>query len=79
MFTSLEKKTGTCNFLPLTGQAGEAILELDPDTLPVDGGVENLIKALDNIHLKDKDYSADEAYETFEKFKPPPSATITIL
>ena len=68
------KKTGTCNFLTLTGQAGEAMLELGPD-----GGVENLIKALDNIHLKDKDYSVYEAYETFEKFKPSPSTTITIL
>ena len=38
-------------------QASEAMLELDPDTLLVDGGVENLIKAIDNLYLKDRNYS----------------------
>ena len=42
----------------------------------MDGGVENLIKALDNLYLKDRDYSAYELYETFEKSKHPPSMTI---
>ena len=42
----------------------------------MDGGVENLIKALHNLYLKDRNYSAYEAYETFEKFKRPPSMTI---
>ena len=53
-----KKKQATAIFLTLTGQAREAIVELDPDTLPVDGGVENLIKALDNLYLKDRNYSA---------------------
>ena len=76
-FNSLEKKKqAPAIFLTLTGQAREAILELDPDTLPVDSGVENLIKALDNLYLKDRDYSAYKAYETLEKFKCPPSMTI---
>ena len=61
MFTSLEKKKqAPAIFLTLTGQAREAILELDPNTLPVDSGVQNLIKPLDNLYLKDRDYSAFE-------------------
>ena len=52
------------------------ILELDPNTLPVDSGVENLSKALNNLYLKVRDYSAYEEYKTFEKFKCPPSMTI---
>ena len=38
-------------FLTLTGQSHEAILELDPNTLPVDSGVENLAKAVDNLYF----------------------------
>ena len=61
MFTSLEKKKqAPAIFLTLTGQAREAILKLEPNTLPVDGGVQNLIKALDNLYLKDRDYLAFE-------------------
>ena len=70
------KKTGTCHFFNFNRTCCEAILELDPDTLPVDSGVENLIKALGNLYLKDRNYSAYEACETFEKFKHPPSMTI---
>ena len=41
----VKEKTGTCNFfLTLTGKGRKAILELEPDTLPVDSGVENLIE-----------------------------------
>ena len=44
-------------FLPwdLGGALGRSIshyLELKPNTLPVDGGLEHLIKALDNLYLK---------------------------
>ena len=53
MFTSLEKKNQAQD--PLTGQASGAILELDPDTLPVDNGLESLIQALENLYLKDRD------------------------
>ena len=61
MFTSLEKKKqAPAIFLTLTGQAREAILKLEPNTLPVDRGVQNLIKALDNLYLKDRDYLAFE-------------------
>ena len=77
MLISLEKeKKAPVIFLTLTGQTREAILELDLDTLPVDSGVENLIKPLDNLYLKDRDLLAYEAYEAFEKFKRPPSMTI---
>ena len=56
MFTSLEKKNQAPPiFLTLTGQASEAILELDPDTLPVDNGLESLMQALKNLYLKDRD------------------------
>ena len=50
------KKPAPAIFKTLTVQASEAILELDPDTLPVDGGVENLIKVLDNLYLKNRNY-----------------------
>ena len=53
---SLEKKPAPAIFKTLTVQASEAILELDPDTLPVDGGAENLIKVLDNLYLKNRNY-----------------------
>ena len=77
MLISVEKeKQAPVIFLTLRGQTCEAILELDPDTLPVDSGVENLIKPLDNLYLKDRDLLAYEAYEAFEKFKRPPSMTI---
>ena len=52
-------------------------MELNSDTLLVDEGVENLIKALDHLYLlKHRDYSAYKAYETFEKFKCSSSMTI---
>ena len=61
MFTSLEKKKqAPAIFSTLTGQAREAILELDLNTLLVDSGVQNLIKPLDNLYLKERDYSAFE-------------------
>ena len=34
------------------------------------------MKGLNNLYLKDRDYLAYKAYETFEKFKRPPSMTI---
>ena len=71
-----KKKQGPAIFLTLTGQGHEAILELAPDTLLVDSGVENLLKASDHLYLKDRGYSAYEAYETFEKFERPPSVII---
>ena len=58
MFTSLEKKKQAPAFKTLTGQVHEAILELDPNTLPVDSRVENLIKVLDSLYLKYRNYLA---------------------
>ena len=34
------------------------------------------MEGLNNLYLKDRDYLAYEAYETFEKFQCPPSMTI---
>ena len=55
-------------FLSLISQAREAIVSLDINRLSCDQGVENLIEELDNLYLKDFQYSAYEAYEQFEKF-----------
>ena len=66
-FTSVEKKKqAPAIFLTLTGQAREAVLVLDVDTLTGDYGVKNLIECLDQLFLKDETYLAYEAYETFE-------------
>ena len=39
--------------------------------------MENTIQELDNLYLKDSNYSAYEAYESFEKFCRPKSMPIS--
>ena len=70
LFTSNDKKkqAPAIFFLSLISQAREAIVSLDINRLSCDQGVENLIEKLDNLYLKDFQYSAYEAYEQFEKF-----------
>ena len=76
-FTLTEKKRALAIFLTLTGQACEAVLELDIDTeLAADDGVKNLTTALDALYLQDESCLAYEAYEAFEKFVRPTDMTI---
>ena len=55
-------------FLGLTGQAREAIVELDINKLSCHQRVEYLIEELGKLDFKGSRYSAYEAYEQFEKF-----------
>ena len=78
LFTSLErKKQDPTIFLSLSGQAREAVLELELDKLNDDNGVKNLLEKLDKLYLKDDTYSAYEAYERFETFSRAPSMTVS--
>ena len=53
-FISLEKtKQAPAIFLLLSGQAREAVLELELDKLNDDNGVKNLLEKLDKLYLKD--------------------------
>ena len=77
-FTSIEKKKqAPAIFLTLSGQAREAVLEIDLEKLASDDGVKNLVAALDELYLVDETCSAYEAYEAFEKFVRPSEMTIS--
>ena len=78
-FTSSERKTQSpAIFLSLSGQAHEAVLELELDKLNDDNGVKNLLEKLDDkLYLKDDTHSAYEAYERFETFLRAPSMTVS--
>ena len=65
-FFGKKNKTGNCNFLNFNRTSLWSYSRAWPWYFTVDGGVENLIKALDNLYLKDRNYSAYGAYETFE-------------
>ena len=52
LFTSLEKKKqAPAIFLSLSGQAREAVLELELDKLNDDNGVKNLLEKLEKLYL----------------------------
>ena len=71
-FISYEKKKlGPCLFLSLTGDARNAAREIPLEDLEKDDGLDTLIKKLDELYLKDKEGSAFEAYESFEKYERP--------
>ena len=81
LHTSLQrKKQAPAIFLSLSGQACEAVLELELDKLNDDNGVKNLLEKLYKLYLKklDKLYLsyAYEAYERFETFSRAPSMTV---
>ena len=78
LFTSIVKKKQTLAiFLSLTGQVREAIMGLNINKLSCDQGAENLIEVLDEIYLKDSQYSAYETYEQLKKFCRPKSVSIS--
>ena len=54
--------------MTLTGEAREAILNMDIEKLTEKTDANNLMAELDKMYLKDKSSLAYEAYETFKKF-----------
>ena len=77
-FTDIDaKKQGPAVFLTLEGKARETVLELDVKEINCDSGVENIIKCLDKLYLKDKTQTAFETYEKFEKYRRPTEMTIS--
>ena len=71
-FINYEKvKLGPCLFLSLSGDARAAAHEIPLDDLNKDDGLDTLIAKLDELYLKDKEGSAFEAYESFEKYQRP--------
>ena len=63
--------------MTLTGEAREAVLNMDLEKLTDKSGVKNLIEILDNMYLKDESARAYEAYESFEKFIRPQGMSIS--
>ena len=57
--------------MTLTGDAREAILDMDIEKLTEKTGVNNLMTELDKMYFKNESYRACEAYETFEIFVRP--------
>ena len=77
-FTSLDKKKqAPAIFLTLTGQAREAILNLEVNVLTAEDGVDKLIQELDKLYAKDETCTAYESYEKFEKFIRPSNMSMT--
>ena len=77
-FTSVpEEKRAPAIFMTLTGEAREAILNMDIEKLTEKAGVNNLMVELDKMYLKDLSSQAYEAYETFEKFVRPSGMSIS--
>ena len=70
--TSFEKtKQGPSLVLSLDDESQDAVLELTEQEISAEGGVDNIIKVLDDLYLKDKTESAFEAFEAFEGYRRP--------
>ena len=77
-FTSLpEEKRAPAIFMTLSGEAKEAVLNMNIEALTDKTGIKNLIEELDKMYLKDESSQAYEAYETFEKFVRPSGMSIS--
>ena len=63
-----KRKNAPVIFMTLTGEAREAILNMDIEKLTEKTDANNLMAELDKMYLKDKSSLAYEAYETFKKF-----------
>ena len=71
-FTDLtDEKQGPAIFLTLESKARETILNLDIKENKARNGVENIIKALNKLCLKEKLQMAYKAYDAFKKFRRP--------
>ena len=70
--TSFENtKQGPSLVLSLDDESQDAVLELTEQEISAEGGVDNIIKVLDDLYLKDKTESAFEAFEAFEGYRRP--------
>lgn len=58
-------------FMPLSGEAREAVSNMDIDALTAKTGIKNLLVELDKTYLNNESSIAYEAYETFEKIMRP--------
>ena len=63
--------------MTLTGEAREAILNMDIEKLTEKTGVNHLMADLNKMYLKDESSQVYEAYETFEKFVRPSGMSIS--
>ena len=67
--TSVEKKRmAPIVFLTLTGKAREAVLELTPEVLNGEDGLDKLFQKLDSLFKEDTNILALLAYEKFENY-----------
>ena len=64
-------------FSSLEGKARKAALELEVEQINNKDGIKNIVSQLDKLYLKDKTQSAYEAYDNFERFKPPRDMSIS--
>ena len=64
-----KKKRGLALALSLQGKPREVALELNPDDLNVNDGVDKLVAELDKLFEKDKVDQAYAAYTAFDKFQ----------
>ena len=72
-FTPLEKnKQGPALCLSLDDETADAVLSLEEAKISGDTGVEEIIKVLDSLYLKDKTQSGWEALDKFWEFKKGP-------
>ena len=62
--------------LSLDDESQEAVLELTEEEISAEGGVDSIIKVLDDLYLKDKTESAFEALEAFEGYRRPKGLTM---
>ena len=66
-------------FLTLKGKAREAVLEMDPESLNKDGGMNVLYGKLDKLFKIDSNQAALKAYGDFEKYVRPKDISISNL
>ena len=71
------KKQAAVVFLTLTGKARDAVLEMDPDELNVDNGLDLLYEKLDGLFKEDRNQATLNAYEKFERYKRQPEMNIS--
>ena len=76
-FTNIEKsKMGPALFLSLSGSARDAAREVSIEVLNSGTGLDELIKKLDELYLKDENNAAFEAYDVFERYERPSGMSV---
>ena len=76
-FTSLpDTKQGAALFLTLQGSARDAALELSQDAISSATGLNQVLRRLDDLYLKDETLQKYEAFEAFDSFRRPSHMSI---